>query len=886
MGDLHVDDAELCPVELADARPQIDRVRMEQVRARAELALFGSAEPARIGRFVIRGRIADGGMGVVYEAKDPQLGRNVALKVLHPRQHGDDRARQRLIAEAQALARLDHPAVVKVHDVVTHEGQVVIVMELVAGMTLAAWERARPRTWREIVDVYARAGDGLAAAHGVGVVHRDFKPANVVVGDDARVRVLDFGLARFAGAGADEPALATGSPGEPSGTAPDLTATGDVVGTLGFTAPEQLAGEAVTAAADQFSFCVALHRAIEGQPPFTGSDVPQLQASIHAATIAIARDDRRVPRWLRALIARGLREPPTARFPSMAALLAELRRPRGLRRWRTPFAALAAVAVLAGVTLAARRPQADLLAGCDRGAADLEGVWNTAVRTSIAAALDRTRNLRDRVLGELDTYSDRWRTMSSAACIDHRRGFQSDDLLDRRMICLRRRLGDVQAAVRELGRLGAGAADHAIDLVAKLPSIEPCGDAERLRVDQPPPATPEMRAQVDQVRDQLSAATALDHAGRSADARATVAAALVQARASGYPPVVVEAALLDGRILMDGYDLPGAAGPLDEARTLALEHGMTSAAVEAAARLVYAEGNQKPDLAILGHDARVFESLAAGLPPSEHFARPLLLNNIGTVYMALERRDDAETYFQAAHRALAGVADADLDPELTCVDKNLAMVTRDATERERLARTMWEHRRAKLGDGHLETLEALDSYARYTSDPDRALQLITDACRGFDGLHPDDLAWRVPCNDYRALLTEVRGDLAGAAAIYAEIEQAAAGTTDLDSYRQLASGRLSIRGGDLEGARGDLNAVVKRDAASTYWWNRARAFDAEVELAAVEHAAHHDADARRHLEVAIAGYRSIGAINEELEPHLRVAAAALALAALDSPAPP
>jgi len=879
MGDLEVDDAD---AHLVGGRPQVDVVRMEEVRARTEQALFGTAEPARIGRFVIRGRIAGGGMGVVYEASDPQLNRKVALKVLHPRQRDDDRSRQRLITEAQALARLDHPAVVKVHDVVTHKGQVVIVMELIAGMTLAAWERAQPRTWREIVDVYARAGEGLAAAHGVGVIHRDFKPANVIVGDDGRVRVLDFGLARFVDA--EEPALAAGSAGESPSAAPGVTATGDVVGTAGFTAPEQLAGEALTAAADQFSFCVALHRALEGEAPFTGRDIAELQASIHAGTLTTARDNRRVPPWLRVLMARGLRETPTARFRSMIELLAELRRPRGVRRWRTPLAAVGALVIVAGIVLAVRRPSADLLAGCDRGGADLESVWNEAVRMSVETTLDHMHGLRERVVGGLNGYSGHWRAMSRSACIAHRTGFASDDLLDRRMICLHQRLGDLQAAIGELRRIDTRTADHAVDLVAKLPSIELCGDVERLQADQPPPATPTMRAQVGDIRSRLSAASALDRAGRNAEARAAVAAALIQARASGYPPVVVEAALLNGRILLDAYDLRGAAPPLAEARTVALEHGMTTAAVEAAARLLFAEGNSNPDLAILRHDADVFEPLATGLPASEHFARPLLLNNIGTVYMALERRDDAEKYFQAAHRALGGVAD--MDPELSCVDKNLAMVTRDATERERLARGTWEYRRARLGDGHLETLDALDSYANYSADPGRALPLITEACRGFDSLHPDDLAWRVPCNDYRALLTELKGDLAGAAAIHAEIEQAAASAPGMESYRQLASGRLLARGGDFEGARGELSAVIQRDGASKHWWNRARAFDAEMELAAVEHTVHHDAEARRHLEAAVVGYRANAAINEKLEPVLRGAAAAAALAALGAPAQP
>jgi serine/threonine protein kinase len=263
--------------ELRGARPRVDRLDMAQARARAEQALFGSASPAKLGRYVLFGKSGDGGMGVVYAAYDPELHRKVALKVLHPRQQ-HDRAHERLIAEARALAKLDHPNVVKVHDVITHDDQVVLVMEWVEGDTLATWERAEPRSWRDVLPVYIQAAHGLAAAHGVGVIHRDFKPANAILGTDGRVRVLDFGLARPADTSpattrppAAATTLANGSVDETWPT--DLTATGAMVGTLAYAPPEQLQGTAVTPASDQFSFAVSLHRALEGVAPFSGDDV-------------------------------------------------------------------------------------------------------------------------------------------------------------------------------------------------------------------------------------------------------------------------------------------------------------------------------------------------------------------------------------------------------------------------------------------------------------------------------------------------------------------------------------------------------------------------------------------------------------------------------------
>ena len=149
-------------------------------------------EPLRIGRFVLEGPIGAGGMGIVYAARDPHLDRRIALKVVKPDAAAELRDQARLLREAQAMARLSHPNVVQIHEVGVWEGRVFIAMELVAGRTLAAWLATSERGWRDVVATYVAAGRGLAA----GIVHRDFKPENVLVGDDGRVRVTDFGLAR------------------------------------------------------------------------------------------------------------------------------------------------------------------------------------------------------------------------------------------------------------------------------------------------------------------------------------------------------------------------------------------------------------------------------------------------------------------------------------------------------------------------------------------------------------------------------------------------------------------------------------------------------------------------------------------------------------------
>ena len=259
---------------LAGARPVVDEIERAVARARAESALFGEAAVSpRIGRHRVVQRAGAGGMGVVWEAYDPALQRAVAIKLVRT---DGAAARDRVLAEGQALARLSHPNVVPVFDVGLHADQVFLVMELVRGETLRQHVAAGPRDPHAIAQIYRQAGEGLAAAHRAGLVHRDFKPDNAIVGRDGRVRIVDFGLACPPGLADD---------------APDLP---PVIGTPRYMAPEQAAGGIVTAAADQYAFCASLREAL-----------------------TCAGDGRAIPRWLEAIIARGTRADPAARFPSM-----------------------------------------------------------------------------------------------------------------------------------------------------------------------------------------------------------------------------------------------------------------------------------------------------------------------------------------------------------------------------------------------------------------------------------------------------------------------------------------------------------------------------------------------------------------------------------------
>jgi len=307
--------------------------------ALAQTATAGASSTAiggprrELGRYRIERELGTGGMGVVYAAFDPDLERRVALKIL--RSGPTDEARSRLLREARAMAKLSHPNVVAVYEVGTHEGTDFVAMELVDGDSLATWLNQAKRGEREILDAMVAAGRGLAAAHGAGLVHRDFKPHNVLRARDGHIKVSDFGLARPAGA----------APGEaPTGpvTEPTLTATGSLLGTPAYMAPEQWRGGEVGPATDQFAFCVTLWEALAHERPFRGDTSEELRANVERGPREL--DAGKLPRRLRELVRRGLELDARDRWPSMDALLAAIS-----RRPRWPFALGALAAVIVGV---------------------------------------------------------------------------------------------------------------------------------------------------------------------------------------------------------------------------------------------------------------------------------------------------------------------------------------------------------------------------------------------------------------------------------------------------------------------------------------------------------------------------------------------------------
>ncbi|MEE9383710.1 MAG: serine/threonine-protein kinase [Nannocystaceae bacterium] len=337
--DLQLDIEPLLRAALSRA-PELDadehcRAQMLKVR------LFGVDIAApRLARCRLLDKIGEGGMGIVYSAYDDQLDRKLAIKVLPARRADSGTQRTRLLREAQAMAKLSHPNVVQVYEVVSLDACVYIAMEFVRGTTMGEWVSAAVRRTNEIVAAYVEAGRGLAAAHEAGIVHRDFKPGNVLVGEDGRVRVTDFGLARSAFDAIPEAALVP-LPSSEASRVPH-TATSSILGTPAYLSPEQHRGEPAGQRSDQFSFCVAMYEALYAERPFQGTSLTAWALQKEGGAIASAPPGGRVPQRIRRELVRGISPDTARRHVSMASLLGELTRDAGAarRKWSALVAAM------------------------------------------------------------------------------------------------------------------------------------------------------------------------------------------------------------------------------------------------------------------------------------------------------------------------------------------------------------------------------------------------------------------------------------------------------------------------------------------------------------------------------------------------------------------
>jgi eukaryotic-like serine/threonine-protein kinase len=608
----------------------------------------GEAEPAEplsseehVGRYVIQHFLAEGGMGVVYVAFDPELGRRVALKLVKTRGNPDGYLRERLLREAQALAQLSHPNVVTVHDVGIHDDRVFIAMELVEGVSLRSWLE-KPRKWRAIVEVLAGAGRGLAAAHSAGIVHRDFKPDNVIVGNDGRVCVLDFGLARAVDGTATESGISA-APLLPTAPSPDsiatvtmpaasevrsvgnsrerlevhLTRLGTVVGTPAYMSPEHHRGEPVTAASDQFSFCVAAWESLYGRRPFSSSGGDSLRQVKERQRIIAPPRGRRVPARVRRLLLRGLAPDPSARHASMEQLLAELSRALyAPRRWAAAGAAAAAVLGISAAVLWRTTPAR--LCTTERSRARLASAWGGEVAAQIARAFAATQRAHavdtaQRTRGALDRYGEAWTAMHLDSCAaTHERHDQSAELLDLRTRCLDSRRDALRALTALFSTTVDGeVVDHAVEAVLGLPSVAECADAEALRAVVPLPGDPIVRDQIKAAQSKLQDVNARVATGQYPAAMPGALEVVAAARKLAYPPLLAEA-------LHTQSSLEDDLGHFEQALTSAREGTVVAGAARDDTMMVQAIVDE---MWALDQQARFAEALTLNTPAEAMIAR-------------------------------------------------------------------------------------------------------------------------------------------------------------------------------------------------------------------------------------------------------------------------
>jgi hypothetical protein len=532
-----------------------------------------------VGRYRLLRLVGRGGIGEVYAAHDPELDRKVAIKILRADANPDDIGAARLLREAQAVAKLSHPSVVAIYDVGTAAGRVFLTMELVEGETLAAWLDRERRSQDEILAVFQMAARGLGAAHRAGIIHRDFKPQNVMVAGDGTPRVMDFGLAAVAAA-----------------NAPRITRVGSILGTPLYMAPEQLLGKPVDQRADQYSFCVALYEALYGERPFDGADFAALRAAVLSGRPRPPGIGTGVSRPLRAALLRGLALDRERRFPDMEALLEAVA--RATRRRATAMASVAALALALGGAAGAlwwqNRGRALTASACAGAPAKLAAAWSTAAddprrrdaRAAFLASGEPDAAARfDRASLALDAYANGLAGLYNRACDAAARGSEPADLAALRTACLDDEVRELGALSDILAHADAKVVRRAARAALRLRPLEACADGGALRSAAPLPADPALRARVAELRARLVTLRAQSEAGDDWQALRPLAALADEARATGSDPLVAETLLVYARVRAP-FDPDGAAPLYEEAWKRAEAAHNDEMAAEAAIRLL------------------------------------------------------------------------------------------------------------------------------------------------------------------------------------------------------------------------------------------------------------------------------------------------------------
>ncbi|MEM6990343.1 MAG: tetratricopeptide repeat protein [Myxococcota bacterium] len=716
-------------VRLHEERADGEADTIEGNAARAETGAAGLAinpdQPgvgSTFGRYTLSRVLGAGGMGVVYAARDRELKREVAVKFLHRTPLGSE-ASTRLLREARAMATVQHPNVVAVYDTGVHDGHMFVVMDLVRGGDLKAWLADGERPWRAVVQIWLDAARGLAAVHAAGLVHRDFKPANVLIHPDGHALVTDFGLVRVLA----QVETLSESAGLSGGLAESRTKTGTVMGTPRYMSPEQLHGRAADARSDQFSFCVSLWEALFDVHPFGEGEWTDRHQQMKQGVVD-PPSNHRVPAAVVAALRRGLALEVEGRHRSMEALSDALRSACGSRRAGKAVTVAAVGATLAvGVALA--RPATSLAEEpCRAAAPQLATVWNDGQRDAVhRALLDSGAPYAEstwlRVDANLARFGRAWVVARNEACEATQRGTQAESALDLRMGCYDRRLSALAAFVDAMKTADDAVVRQAAAASADLPAVDGCAAVEALRAGHEPLADDQARAAAAAASAKLDRAATVHSATNLELARVHAGEVIDEAERLGHVPLRVRALQVRAGLLETAGEFEPAAADYERAFELAVARRLDTSAARAAASLIGVYGGRLRDFGQASKWQRHAEALLAVAPDPR--ASLYLQGNAAVVSMHAGDLGGAQEFAEEA-LAVAVESLGETHPETAAAHVQLGGIVAQRGEMD----AGWAHLNSALaaletsvGPNHPDlagVLNNMASFARKSGKPDEA----------------------------------------------------------------------------------------------------------------------------------------------------------------------
>jgi tetratricopeptide (TPR) repeat protein len=704
-----------------------------------------------VGKYVVRAKIGSGGCGTVYAAYDPVLEREVAVKLL-ARGHAAEGATidpgwPRLVREARMLAKLSEPQVVTVYDVGETDGQAFLAMEMVDGGDLQDWiarhrskDATAPLPLRAALDLLEQAGRGLAVAHEAGVVHGDFKPANVLIDQRGRAKVSDFGIARLAEANVEhEPRTlrSDAAQAQTDGSSMRMFTTSQgrpIVGTPAYMAPEQFEGRPASVSSDVYAFCATLYEAIFGALPFRAKTVAELAARKSEGKLAFPSEPR-VPKWVTRMLTRGLAVDRAQRFSSMSEVLHELARARSRagRRWFTLGGAAAGAGVVA---IFAAWP-----ASHDRCRdADVEAFpWNAAAATLVRTAFEQagsTRATTDRVTAQLDAFTEGWHDAYAEAC---EAAWSDPRLGEQAFACLRRRRAIASALVVAWREPTQAIVDAAPSAVEALPSVDSCVDPEALAGEPDLPEDENLRELAIDAREKIEAAITTARTGDPDEGLAQAQQAYDAVQSLSHPPLLAQAALALGQALEADGDHEAAREKLREAFFGAQRFDDHETAAAASGALVYLVGTRLEEheegLLWVEH-ARVALAKTGGNEATLHSNEAAILERLGRYEEAIARYEQALAEHEPSDAYARGITHLRLGDALRGSNRAEA-----ALEHYDQGMALW---RSVLGDDHprlavptIGRASALSKLGRNEEAVEGYRSAIEALQRGFGADHPN-----------------------------------------------------------------------------------------------------------------------------------------------------